>query len=91
MRGRIGGERTGAKSSPNTMSLRYGIIWQYLAAMKDPDSLADVEPYADCRFESICHVGPAAYEKLTGRSAYEDAPDKMIQSEIDVLSRDVVR
>lgn len=62
----------------------------YLAAMKDPDSLADVEPYADCRFESICHVGPAAYEKLTGRSAYEDAPDKMIQSEIDVLSRDVV-
>lgn len=44
----------------------------YLAALKDPDSLADVEPYGDCRFERLAYVGDYAYERLTGRSAYDD-------------------
>ena len=44
----------------------------YLAALKDPDSMADVEPYGDCRFECLAYVGDYAYERLTGRSAYDD-------------------
>ena len=44
----------------------------YLAALKDPDSLAEVEPYGDCRFERLAYVGDYAYERLTGRSAYDD-------------------
>ena len=31
----------------------------YLAALKDPDSLADVEPYGNCCFESLSYVGDA--------------------------------
>ena len=42
----------------------------YLAALKEPDSLAEVTPYGGCTFESLSYVGYHAYEKLTGRSAY---------------------
>ena len=44
----------------------------YMAALKDPDSLADVPVYGDCCFETICYVGNYAYEELTGRNTYED-------------------
>ena len=58
------------------LSFRCWLIAQgkevYLAALKDPDSLADVEPYGDCRFECLAYVGDYAYERLTGRSAYDD-------------------
>lgn len=45
----------------------------YLAALKEPDSLAEVTPYGGCTFESLSYVGYHAYEKLTGQSAYDDA------------------
>ena len=45
----------------------------YLSALADPDSLAEVERYGECRFESLVYLGDAAYEKLTGKSLY-DAP-----------------
>lgn len=45
----------------------------YLAALKEPDSLAEVTPYGGCTFESLSYVGYHAYEKLTGRCAYDDA------------------
>ena len=41
----------------------------YLAALADPDSLANVEPYGDCCFEELSYVGDYAYEQLTGKSA----------------------
>lgn len=44
----------------------------YMAALNDPDSLADVPAYGGCQFESLLYVGDMAYEKLTGRSAYKD-------------------
>ena len=44
----------------------------YLNALKDPDSLADIELYGDCSFECMSYVGDYAYEQLTGRSAYGD-------------------
>ena len=45
----------------------------YLAALKDPDSLADVEPYGNCCFESLTYVGDAAYRQLTGEDINENA------------------
>lgn len=44
----------------------------YLAALKDPDSLADVHIYGGGCFESLASVGSRVYEKLTGRNAYYD-------------------
>ena len=43
----------------------------YMAALADPDSLADVEPYADCFFETAGNVGAYAYKKLTGEYAFD--------------------
>ena len=43
----------------------------YMAALADPDSLADVEPYADCFFETAGYVGAYAYKKLTGEYAFD--------------------
>lgn len=53
----------------------------YLAALKDPDFLAEVEPYGDCRFECLAYVGDYAYERLTGRSAYDDT-DRTVFNEL---------
>ena len=44
----------------------------YLNALRDPDTLADVEPYGDCSFESIAYVGNDVYHNLTGQDAYGD-------------------
>lgn len=44
----------------------------YLAALRDPDTLAEIEPYGDCCFECLSYVGSDAYEQLTGQSAYMD-------------------
>ena len=42
----------------------------YMAALKNPDSLADVPAYGGCCFESLSYVGSYAYEKLTGCDSY---------------------
>ena len=44
----------------------------YMAALKDPDSLAGAPDYLDHRFDSLPHMGDLAYEELTGRNTYED-------------------
>ena len=44
----------------------------YMNALRDPDTLADIEPYGDCCFECLSYVGDYAYEQLTGRSAYKN-------------------
>lgn len=44
----------------------------YMAALKDPDSLADVSAYQDYRFDSLPLMGDYAYEELTGRDAFQD-------------------
>ena len=43
----------------------------YLAALADPDSLADVEAYGGCQFEEFTYVGDKALEAMTGQSAYD--------------------
>ena len=49
----------------------------YLNALKDPDTLADIQPYGECCFECLSYVGDHAYEQLTGRSAYDEMDDAL--------------
>ena len=44
----------------------------YMAALKDPDSLADAPDYHNYRFDDLPRMGDLAYEELTGRTAYEN-------------------
>ncbi len=44
----------------------------YLAALKDPDSLADVPLYEDGSFGSLPFIGDSAYEKMTGKHTYDN-------------------
>ncbi len=58
-------------------------------ALRDPDTLADIEPYGDCCFECLSYVGDYAYEQLTGRSAYDEMePDRMekLRDELERIS-----
>ena len=44
----------------------------YLAALKDPDSLADIPAHENCRFMALPYVGDMAYERLRGRMPHVD-------------------
>ena len=57
----------------------------YMAALKDPDSLADVPSYQDYRFDSLPFMGDYAYEELTGRDAFQNFDP----SEYHVLAAEV--
>lgn len=57
----------------------------YLAALKNPDSLADVPVYQNCRFEDLLYVGDMAYKRLTGRmidNAIEPAAQQQLIAEL---------
>ncbi len=59
----------------------------YLAALKDPDSLADVPDCVkdDCRFADLPYVGSTAYARLTDRMAHDDiAPADQRKMEIEL-------
>ena len=62
----------------------------YMAALKDPDSLADVPVYGGCCFESLSYVGDYAYEKLTGRDSYESFDHGAYQALVEELKQDIV-
>ena len=61
----------------------------YLAALADPDSLAEVEPYGDCSFEQMSYVGEYAYRQLTGKSAYEQTDQREYKRLVAELKRDI--
>ena len=62
----------------------------YFAALADPDSLANVEPYGDCCFEELSYVGDYAHEQLTGKSAYDHTNWKKYESLLAELEQDIV-
>ena len=62
----------------------------YMAALKDPDSLADAPAYHDCRFGSLPYMGDYAYEELTGRNAFEDFDPGQYHALKAELKKDVV-
>ena len=62
----------------------------YLAALKDPDSLADVPAYGGCCYESLSYAGEYAYKKLTGRSAYDNFDRNSYETLKEELKKDIV-
>ena len=62
----------------------------YMAALKDPDSLANVLVYGNCRFESLPYVGDMAYERLTGGRAYDDMDPDAHQQLVAGLRQEIV-
>ena len=62
-------------SDDGFMDFRAWLIAQgrevYLTALADPDSLADVEPYGGCQFESFSYVASEVLNTLTGGDAYD--------------------
>ena len=58
------------------MDFRQWLVGQgrgvYMAALKDPDSLADAPDYREFQYDSLPVMGDYAYEELTGRNAFED-------------------
>ena len=62
----------------------------YMAALKDPDSLADAPDYADQRFDCLPHMGNRAYEELTGREIYEDFDPARYDALKAELKKDIV-
>ena len=61
-----------------------------MAALKDPDSLADAPDYQDQCFACLPQMGGCAYEELTGREIY-DAFDPAEYDELKAeLKKDIV-
>ena len=62
----------------------------YMAALKDPNSLADAPPYHDCQFDSLPHMGDYAYEELTGREVFQDFDPAQYSALKEELEKDIV-
>ena len=62
----------------------------YMAALKDPDSLADAPDYRECQYGSLPYMGDRAYEELTGRNVYQDFDPKQYQALKAELKKDIV-
>lgn len=62
----------------------------YMAALKDPDSLADVPAYGGCCFEFLAYVGDYAYDKLTGQDSYDRFDRNAYRALVKKLKKDVV-
>lgn len=62
----------------------------YLAALKDPDSLADVPSYQDYRFDPLPLMGDHAYEELTGRDTFQDFDPTEYHALAEDVKKDIV-
>ncbi len=62
----------------------------YLAALKNPDSLAKLEPYGDCAFDSLYFVGGYVYGGKTGCRPNEVEMPRGLQEELNALAADIV-
>ena len=62
----------------------------YMAALKDPDSLADVPTDGDCCCETFCYVGSYAYEELTGRDINQDFDPDISRALAEQIKPDIV-
>ena len=62
----------------------------YLAALKDPDSLAEVSDYRNLDFYALLYAGDMAYYRLTGRTACSDIDPEDYQQLLSELQQDIV-
>lgn len=61
----------------------------YMAALADPDSLADVEPYGGCQFEELTYAGDKALNTIMGTSAYDGTAPEVYDALVEELRRDI--
>lgn len=61
----------------------------YLAALADPDSLADVEAYGGCQFEELTYAGSMALDCLTGQDAWERTDTARYEALVEELRQDI--
>jgi len=84
----------GGTSDDGFLDFRQWLVSQgkdvYMAALKDPDSLADAPPYYDWQFDPLPLMGDYAYEKLTGRNAFEDFDPAQYRALEAELKQDIV-
>lgn len=84
----------GGTSDDGFLDFRRWLVGQgkdvYLAALKDPDSLADASDYRDWQFESLSGMGGYAYEQMTGRNAFEDFGPIQYRALKAELKKDIV-
>ena len=62
----------------------------YLAALADPDSLADAEAYGGCQFEALTYAGNTVLETLTGQSTYDGTNPTACNALVAELRQDIV-
>ena len=62
----------------------------YIAALADPDSLAEAEAYGGCQFEELTYVGNKALETMTGQSVYDGTDAAAYNLLLEELRRDIV-
>lgn len=62
----------------------------YLAALKNPDTLAEFPIDTDCQFAALPYVGDMAYDRLTGRMAYDDVDPDEHRKLVAELREDIV-
>ena len=76
------------------MDFRQWLVGQgrgvYMAALKDPDSLADAPDYREFQYDSLPVMGDYAYEELTGRNAFEDFDPGQYDALKAELKKDIV-
>ena len=84
----------GGCSDDGFMDFRQWLVAQgkdvYMAALKDPDSLADAPPYQDWQFDSLPRMGDYAYEELTGRDTFQDFDPAQYHALKAELKKDIV-
>lgn len=61
----------------------------YLAALRDPDTLAEVKPYGGCQFERLTYVGACALGAMTGENAYDRMALPEYRKLVDELRKDI--
>ena len=61
----------------------------YMAALADPDSLADVEAYGGCQFEELLYTGNETMKHLTGKDAYENTDPDAYKALTAALKKDI--
>lgn len=61
----------------------------YMAALADPDSLADVEAYGGCQFEELPYTGNETMKYLTGKDIYENTDPDVYKALVAELKKDI--